>query len=335
MKNINTGMNNIRIVNVPRHDADKQIYMQSFCESWIRCGGSHVERGGWIDNAMLKNAAKVLALTGMSFGRGKAFLVCARGGHLLKASLPYNFYGEIVPMLWDCWPDTWPRLERDIRLLGCRTVFMTASDAILAMSARLPDVRFVHVPEGVDMNDYRGGKKLEYRKTDAYELGRKHEAYHEKLLEGGFMDKFGLVYCPKKRKGTAFVFDTWDAFTEKLRDTKIIISFPASMTDARKAQVETLTIRYWEAMLSGCLIVGHCPKELQEIMGYDPVVEADMDNPAGQLARILANISDYQQMVDKNYEAARRLSSWDVRMEKVFGVLGRLGYCKPGGTMDT
>lgn len=319
-------MKNISIVNIPRGVNDRQVYISSFCEAWINGGGAGVERSGRLKGGFVMNALKMLALTGLSFGRDKAFLVCSRGGHLLKASLPYNFYGEIVPMLWDCWPDTWDRLERDLRLLGCRLVFVTASDVARIMSARLPDVRFVHVPEGVDMNDYEKGKSLDDRNIDVYELGRKYEYYHDRLVEGGLAGKCNFVYCGGRRKGPAFVFDKWEDFTGKLRDTKIIISFPASVTDVRKSQVETLTMRYWEAMLSGCLIVGRCPAELSDILGFDPVIRADLDRPVEQLMQILGDISSYRPMVEKNYEAARRWASWNVRIEKVFKTLHDSGY---------
>lgn len=319
-------MKDVKIVNVPRNVADKQIYMQSFCEAWIKTRNDYVEPGKWFRYKWFKDVLKAISLTGLSFDKRKAYLVCSRGGHLLKSSLPYNMRGEIIPMLWDCWPDTWDKLERDLKLLGCHTVFVTSSDVAREMNKRFPQYNFIHVPEGVNINEYKKGGPLTGRHIDVYELGRRHEQYHRKLVEGGLQDMCNFVYAEKPRKGTAIVFDTWDAFIDKLCDTKIIISFPASMTDAAKASIETLTIRYWESMLSRCVIVGHAPKELVDILGFNPVIEADMGDPAAQLKHILDNIAGYQEVVDRNYNAAKRIASWDLRMATILKVLKELGY---------
>lgn len=126
------------LVNVPRTPSDKQVYMQSFCEAWKACGGASVERKGWLHTNVARNVLKMLALMRLPIPRGKkAFLVCSRGGHLLKAATPFLFQGEIILMLWDCWPDTWARLERDLKLMRCRLCFVTASDVAHEMSRRL------------------------------------------------------------------------------------------------------------------------------------------------------------------------------------------------------
>ena len=97
---------------------------------------------------------------------------------------------------------------------------------------------------------------------------------------------------------------------------KVIISFPQSDTHPERAgEIETLTQRYWEAMLSRALVVGRAPKELVDMAGYNPVVEVDWDNPQEQLCRILENIGSYQEFVNKNYEFAFRNASWDIRVQ--------------------
>ncbi|MCM1312208.1 MAG: hypothetical protein NC206_02190 [Bacteroides sp.] len=98
------------------------------------------------------------------------------------------------------------------------------------------------------------------------------------------------------------------------------------MTDAVNASVETLTMRYWESMLSRCVIVGHCPKELYDLMGYNPVIEADMEHAATQVEEILSNISAYQDLVDKNLAQALKIASWDNRIKTVRNCLTETGY---------
>lgn len=311
-----------------RTQADMQIYMQSFCEAWIGSGGKSVPRSSSARNKWLKNLMKAFALSGFHLpGSGEAFLVCSRGGHLLKSSLPYCFRSEVVPMLWDCWPESWKTLSRDLRLLGCKRCFMTSSAVVEHFSRIMPDIQFHYVPEAVDVNDYSPGESLADRGIDVYEIGRKYAAYHRKLMEADLGKHCNFVYCAKNpRKGLNFTFDSWADYCNGLQDSKITVSFPASVTNPEKAGIETLTIRYWESMLSRCLIVGHAPKELIDILHYNPVIEADMGNPDKQLMDILANISAYQPLVDKNRQEALKYAPWDVRMKDIRKILSDAGY---------
>ena len=91
--------------------------------------------------------------------------------------------------------------------------------------------------------------------------------------------------------------------------------------------METLTQRYWECMLSGTLIVGHAPKELVDLLGYNPVIELETDEDIGnRFSQILDNISSYQELADKNLAAARENASWDTRMTRILQQLRQLGY---------
>ena len=315
----------LSLVNVPRMSTDKQVYMQSFCEAWIAQGGCYVERKGWFNSQIVRDILKMMAVMRFPAKKGnKAFLVCSRGGHLLKAAVPYMFQGEIIPMLWDCWPFTWNQLERDLKLIKCRLCFVTASDVVREFSRRLPHVHFVHVPEGVDVDDYTEGKNLRERNIDVYELGAKNEYFHKKLLDGGLGSKcHRWVYSSHKpKKGLDCVYEKWETFTSVLADTKIVISFPRCMRNPEKyGSVATLTMRYWEAMLSRCIIVGHCPQELIEIIGYNPVVEADFVDPCKQIEYILSHAEEYQSLVDKNFSVARQYAAWNVRMDIIFAEL--------------
>lgn len=317
----------VYLVNVPRTHADKQVYMQSFCEAWVACGGMVVERKGWLHSRMAKNALKTLALIRWPVKRGgKVYIVCSRGGHLLKAAVPFLFLGDIIPMLWDCWPDTWDRLEHDLRLMRCRLCFMTASDAAKEMARRLPQIRFVHIPEGIAVEDYTEGEALSKRSIDVFELGDKHNYFHKKLIDSRLSERYRLVYhIPMKRKGLQLVFEQWGTFTQKIADTKITVSFPRCMRDPRGIGcVDTLTMRYWEGMLSRCIILGHCPQELIDMIGYNPVVEADFVDPCQQIEHILQHLLDYQPLVDKNRATACRHAPWKRRIPIIFEEIEKL-----------
>jgi hypothetical protein len=107
------------------------------------------------------------------------------------------------------------------------------------------------------------------------------------------------------------------------------VIFPRSITQPEMAQgIETLTQRYWECMLSRILMVGHAPKELTDLVGYNPVIELDMEHDLEQIESILDDIANpvYQELVDRNRETALRMGSWDIRMKQVMEWLRELGY---------
>lgn len=307
----------IRIVNISRTPYDQQVYMQSFCEAWIKSGGKHIQQSRFHRYRLVRHFMKMLALTRFTCrNRHRKYIICSRGGHLLKSSLPYHFLGEIIPMLWDCWPAKWEQLEHDLRLMQCRLCFITASDVVGEMSKRLPNIKFVYVPEGVDVNDYQEGSSLCNRPVDVYELGARHNYYHKKLIDSGIGERYKLVFSSKPSKGLSVLYDNWYTFTSKIPDAKIVISFPLSMRNPYDdGNVDTLTIRYWEAMLSRCVIVGHCPQELANLIGYNPVIEADFFNTGVQLCEILENIEKYQELVNRNRQTALEFSPWINRME--------------------
>lgn len=86
--------------------------------------------------------------------------------------------------------------------------------------------------------------------------------------------------------------------------------------------IETLTQRYWECMFSRLVMVGHAPQELVDFIGYNPIIELRDDISAEALIRdVLEHIDDYQELVNKNWETAERLGSWDVRMKWLMGEL--------------
>ena len=62
----------------------------------------------------------------------------------------------------------------------------------------------------------------------------------------------------------------------RVRGQRISICFPRSMTHtAAIGGLETVTHRYFlSSLASGCL-VGHCPEELRDLFGYNPVIEVE------------------------------------------------------------
>ena len=75
-------------------------------------------------------------------------------------------------------------------------------------------------------------------------------------------------------------------------------------------------------MASKALIVGHCPAELQELFGYNPVVQVDWSNPFCQLSKeVLSQISAYQKLVESNYKRLLEVGTFTQRAKRIVEVL--------------
>ena len=169
----------------------------------------------------------------------------------------------------------------------------------------------------MDVSCYKNGRLLKERSIDVLEFGRNSNL---KLLP-----KTSYTYVSTKVTGK-FVYTNAQLY-EAMGDTKVTITLPRSLTQPEIAgDIETLTQRYWECMLSRMVMVGHAPKELVNMVGYNPVIELDMKNPNGHILDILAHIEDYQDLVDKNREKALCQGGWDQRIQTVMLWLRSCGY---------
>ena len=233
--------------------------------------------------------------------RSKPLIITSRGDGILEAAFPYYLSYHIIPMLWDTWPKEQERLYGDLKMLKCPMALVSSRQMAQQIEKRL-HIKCLWVPEGIDAAGFSKGDDLYLRPIDVFELGRQHAEYHK--ADGRLAE---------------LAFKTNEKLKENLAKAKIVICFPKVDTCSRKESggIETLTQRYWEAMLSRCLIVGRAPTELTDLMGYCPVVDVDWNNPTEQLKNILSNISNYQWLVDKNLETAKRLAPWDGRMNAI------------------
>ena len=112
-----------------------------------------------------------------------------------------------------------------------------------------------------------------------------------------------------------------------LADSKITICYPRCDTQPQKAgDIETLTQRYWEAMLSRIVIVGRAPKELIDLIGYNPVIEIGKENQTERIIDIINHINNYQSLVDRNNDTAKKMGSWDIRVKQIMDWLKSTGY---------
>lgn len=251
--------------------------------------------------------------------RNKGNLIITGNGSTIEDSLfPYFCGYNVIPMLWDCWPDKWEIMIKDFKLFDINTVFVTSSQVVKRINAET-NVHAVWIPEGINASLYNKGKELKDRTIDVMDMGRRMLEYEEVITK---LQKEGVIQHVITSKidndgnlDDKHVVYTNEELHQMMSDSKIMICFPRCDTNPQTAgNIETLTQRYWEAMLSRSIIIGRAPKELIHFIGYDPVIEVDWKRPEKQLIQILSNISHYQELVNRNYKAAKEKADWSNRI---------------------
>ncbi len=231
---------------------------------------------------------------------------------------PLSFYNELIPMIWDAWPSYWPRIISSFRRHKVKCCFFTASQVCEKFKKNFPNISFYHIPEGIRTDLYDEGTLLENRTCDILELGRSKTLYHTKLMQSEVPMQYNYMYPQGDALYRKPLFPTMNDLVKGFANSKITFCAPRNDTHPHQTGgIETLTQRYWECMLSRTLIVGKAPQELIDLIGYNPVVTADINNLPDQLDEILSNIKNYQDIVDKNRKTALEKGSWDVRMPLV------------------
>ena len=284
-------------------------------EAWVKSGGQTADAHYLI--RMLHGVAFRYELPTLWKNKKEARLRFIEPVSLSFDTFPDYACYEIIPMVWDCWPCYFEKMCNWLRKHRVRTAIFTASQTAEKIRERFPEMNVMWCPEAVDTTLYAAGKPLKERIIDVLEFGR-----------GSNVNVNGnkrLNYVCTKVKGK-FVFNN-EQLHEAMENAKITIALPRSMTQPEMAgDIETLTQRYWENMLSRMVMVGHAPKELTDLIGYNPVVELDKEHSNEQILDILAHIEDYQSLVDNNREMALRLGDWEIRMKEVMAFFEHYGY---------
>ena len=290
------------------------FYQHWFADAWEMMVGSVIP-----NNTMWPHALRVVLgrnWPGFNFSRKNKLLVLG-SGRVESVSWPKLLTHEIVPFLWDVWPDKIAPLIRFVRRNKIRTLFCTSSQVVEILKSRLSGVEIHWIPEGIKVEAYPKGAALKNRLVDILSYGRQMTSVTDKLRDLALSEKLNVLF----REGDAHLFSTFDDLVQGLQVSKMSICYPQSITHSERAQnIETLTQRYWEAMLTGALLVGHAPKELIDVCGYNPVIELG-DNPTQVIKEILSNLENYQALADQNRECAEEKAGWDKRMTEIMEIL--------------
>ncbi len=235
-------------------------------------------------------------------------------------AFPDAFWCEIVPWCFDTWGQDWPEWEALLRRHRVRLAFFTARAAAEHFAKQIPGLQTHWLPEAQNLSLLKPSKKLVERSVHVFEMGRKMQQVHDKIRE------------PLKAAGKKHLFDepgkhataipTLDLLYETMGDSAIVMCYPKSMTSPQgSGGVETVTQRYLETMGSGSLVVGHCPKELEDLFGFNPVVELSPEDPAKHMLEILGSLEKYQPLVDRARVKVNEMGGFDPRAAEMLRLI--------------
>ena len=286
-------------------------------EAWLKVGGQVTRKH--YPPRFLHRLAFNYELPTISKNKKEARLRFVEPVSISFDTFPDYAHYEIIPFIWDCWPCYFETVVAWFRKHDVRTAIFTSSQTAERIKTRLPEVNIMYCPEGIGTSKYSEGKPLTERSIDLLEFGRSNKG----VLKDAFPDSLNHV-CTKVNGSYLY---TNEQLYELLGDAKVTIALPRSMTQPEVAgNIETLTQRYWENMLSRIVMVGHAPKELIDLIGYNPVIELDFEHPNEQISDIVAHIEDYQELVDKNRNVVLESGDWVPRMKMINKFLIINGY---------
>lgn len=230
----------------------------------------------------------------------------------------YALY-EVIPFFWDVWPENFEKTFSWLKRHNTRTAIFTSSQVAEMVRERFPEMNVLAVTEGIDVEGYQEGLPLREREIDFLEYGREIDS----IVKYDVDEK--IKYVRGKRDGKPIF--SHEELIQNLSNAKVVAAYPKSWTNPDEAgEIETLTQRYWECMLSGCVMIGHAPQELVDLVGYNPVIEIDRQNPNGQLMDVISRIEEYQDLVEKNRTMAFKFGDWKYSVQKVMTFLQNCGY---------
>jgi hypothetical protein len=229
---------------------------------------------------------------------------------------PYAFLNRKKRYIYffDVWPKDRAHFVDFIRRYKIDRVFVSASQVAIELNEELKRPIASWIPEGIDVATY---KAMPYpqKDIDIIQLGRRYDWYHDKILT--FADEMNKIYLYEKTKGI-IIFPKREDFINGMARAKISVCFPSNITHPERAgDVETMTNRYLQSMASKCLIVGHAPKEMIELFGYNPLIEIDVDAPVKQLKAIFDHYPDYIPLIEKNHSVVSEYHTWKNRWERI------------------
>ena len=235
--------------------------------------------------------------------------------YLEKKTFPFSYWTEIIPYSFDCWPryyDWWTSFYKRERV---RIAFITARQSAEYFSRAIPAMKTVWLPEATDPSEYCPDRLLADRDIDVLEMGRRYEPYHDRIVQKLTLANRVHLY---ERGESKSIFPGRSELVEGLARTKLLICFPRSVSHPEDAGgIETVTYRYFQAMASKCVMVGHAPQELEDLFGYNPVLEVQEGQEYEQIEWALNNLTSLTELVEQNYARLMEVGTWKSRVDTI------------------
>lgn len=305
----------------PFKNSSYQTFLQDMADSLVMAGYKKIYGYNIPWKIRLLIAKLNLSRNFSSFSQHTDPLIVLGGGYIDSFAFPFAYNHKIIPILWDTWPKYWKRIISSFIRHNIDIAFFTQRITAEEISKYLPTVKCIYLPEALNPTGYMPGKNLIDREIDVLEMGRIFKNYHSVIVDG--LRSHTHLF----QMDSHLLFKTFKDLTNGLANAKITICFPRSITNPEQAGgIETLTQRYWECMFSRSLMLGHAPKDLIDILGYNPVIEVDWTNTKNQILNILENIGEYQHLVNKNFEQAKLKGTWESRIKIISYYLSQSTY---------
>lgn len=300
----------------PYHHPSGGFFKELPYHAWMTIGGKE-KRSRYLPNKLIGLAYHIEMPT-LKCGNQTARLRFVEALSISFDSFPDYIWSETVPFVWDCWPCYFEKTAKWLVKHKVKTAIFTSSQTAEMMRKRLPSLNVMSVTEGIDTSLYKPGGDLASRQIDLLEYGS---------IKRNFFRNYVTGINHINAKNANGCMDSWDQMTDTMSSAKVTIALPRCDTDPEfTGGIETLTQRFWECMLSRTVLLGRAPRELVDLLGYNPVIELDKEHPDEQVRQIVEHISDYQELVDKNRKVALKMAPWELRMKQVMDWLVSLGY---------
>ncbi|MFD2284866.1 glycosyltransferase [Pedobacter petrophilus] len=212
--------------------------------------------------------------------------------------------------------DVWPRFHRWIFPLldffHVRYVFFSSRQVLENFNQKYSHVKCkaMWLPEALLVQDY-GFNSFKDKTIDVLEFGRMYDAYHDLIVAPLAAQGKKHIY---RKPDMNLLFPDKKSFSAALASAKVVICVPSNITHPHRAEyISSMTLRYLQAMASKCLIVGVLPSDMEELFGYNPIVEIDLENAGNQMLEVLAQYSDYESLIERNYQHVIRHHQWENR----------------------
>lgn len=220
--------------------------------------------------------------------------------------------------LFDAWEPLIPKIINLMTIYNVNLIFVSAKQSAEIFNQKSKKIKTIWIPEGITLKNY-WYNDYNNKDIDVIQIGRKFDLYHNKILK--FCNQNQIKYIYEKIPGNV-IFNNKNDFVNALSRSKISICFPLIITHPqRSGKVSTMTRRYLEAMASKCLIIGSMPEDMHLLFDYNPMIEADLENPENQLLDVLKNYFSYIPLIEKNYLEVMTKHQWKNRVEKIKEVI--------------